>query len=144
MESDPHQRARFLASEGRISAIVAKDEVWLRRHVAECAECAQYETQVEAVVRGLKSFLFDVDPGMTGRIQHAVAAHNRTPVLPPWRALVAAAVLVAGAVPLYLGARDARLQKADALLMEKVESRVAREVPIAMEPLTQSQSEEAK
>ena len=144
MESNSHQRARFLAGEARISGIAPQDALWLRSHVADCAECAQYEEEVEGVVRGLRSFAFDIDPAMNQRILDAAAGRVRQPMPAPWWALAAAVVLVVAAVPVYKAARDARREKADALLMEEVESRVWRVVPVAMEPLTQSQPEGSK
>jgi hypothetical protein len=61
-----------------------------------------------------------------------------------WWALAAASFLFVAAVPLYTELRDARREKADALLMEKVENRIWRVVPVAMEPLIQSQPEESR
>jgi hypothetical protein len=112
--------------------------------VASCAGCALYREQIEGVVRGLKAFAFDVDPAMTGRIQDAVAARVRKPIPARWPALAAAVFLVVAAIPLYKSLLDARREQTDALLMEKVENRVSRVVPVAMEPLIQSQPEESQ
>ena len=144
MASDSHERARFLVGEARISGSAPQDALWLRSHIAECAECALYEEEVAGVVRGIESFAFDIDPAMNQRVYGAVAGHVRKPSAARWWALAAAAMLVAAAVPLYKGELDARRDKADAILMKKVESRVARAIPVAMEPLTQSEAEEGK
>jgi hypothetical protein len=144
MGPDPHQRARLLVSEARIAGIAPQDALWLRSHVADCAECALYQEELEGVVRGLKSFAFDVDPAVSERIQNAVATRVRKPLPARWWAPAAAIFLIVAALPLYKGVRDARREKADALLMEEVENRVWRVVPIAMEPLVQSQPEEPK
>jgi hypothetical protein len=131
----------------RIAGISPQDAVWLHSHVADCAECALYQEQLEGVVRGLKSFAFDVDPAMTGRIQAAFASRVRKPWLARWWAPAAAVFLViVAAVPLYKGLSDAPREKADAdaVLMQKVENRVSRVVPLAMEPLIQPQPEESK
>ena len=144
MGPDPHQRARFLVGEARMAGIALQDALWLQSHVAECTECALYAEELEGVVRGLKAFAFDLDPAMTGRVQDALSARVRKPWLARLWALAAAVFLIVAAVPLYKGVRDARREKDDALLMERVENRVWRTVPVAMEPLIQSQSEESK
>jgi len=130
--------------EAQISRIAPPDALWLQSHTTECVECALYAEELDGVVRGLKGFAFDIDPAMTGRIQGALAVHVRKPwPARPW-ALAAAGVLLVVMVPLYIGLRDARREKDDALLMEKVEQRIWRAVPIAMEPLVQSQPEKSK
>lgn len=145
MGPDPHQRARFLVSEMRITGISPQDSLWLQSHVADCVECALYQEQLEGVVRGLKSFAFDVDPAMTGRIQAAFATRVRKPWLARWWVSAAAVFLaIVAAVPLYRSLSDAPREKADAMLMQKVENRVSRVVPLAMEPLIQPQPEESK
>jgi hypothetical protein len=144
MGPDPHQRARFLMEEARIAGITPPDALWLQSHLGECAECALYAEELDGVVRGLKGFAFDIDPAMTGRIQGALAARVRKPWPARSWALAAAVVLLIATVPLYEGLRDARREKDDALLMERVEKRVWREVPVAMEPLLQSQPERSK
>jgi hypothetical protein len=54
-------------------------------------------------------------------------------------ALVAAALLVLAAVPIYRNAQDrqrqAEIARADALLLEQVDAEVSRAVPRPMEPL---------
>ncbi len=144
MRLDPHERARFLAGEARIAGIALQDSLWLESHVAECAECARYAEELEGVVRGLKAFAFDLDPAVTERIQDGLAACLRKYRPARSWALAAAVLLIVAAVPLYKGVRDARRERDDALLMERVESGVWRAVPAAMEPLIQSQSEESK
>ena len=145
MGHDPHQRARFLVGEARIAGIPLQDALWLQDHVADCTECALYAEELEGVVRGFKAFAIDLDPAMTGRIQDALAARVRKAWLTrSWALSAAAVLLIVAAVPLYKGVRDARREKDDALLMEKVENGVWRSVPVAMEPLIQSQSEESK
>jgi len=143
MKFDLHQRARFLIGEARIAGIAPQDLLWLRSHVAGCAECARYEEEVVGVVRGIKSFAFDSDATMTERVQVAVAARIRKPVALRWWT-AAAVFLVVAAVPLCERVRVARREKADATLIEGVENRVWRAVPLAMEPLIQSQPEQSK
>jgi hypothetical protein len=140
MTFDPHQRARFLMDEAFATGITPEDALWLRRHTMACTECASYQETVEGIVRGLKAFAFECDPAMAARVP-IVAARPAT----GWRwALAAAALLVIGVAPFYRGVRDERQEKADALLMDGVESRVNRLVPIAMEPLVQSQPMESQ
>ena len=139
---DPHARARFLGNEARITGVSTQDALCLRSHMAECEECARHEETVEGIVRGLKSFAFECDPAVSARIRSAVVAHARRPsrLTSRW-ALAAAAALVAVLVPVYRSAREERLENDDALLMERVETRVQRTVPVAMEPLAISQPE---
>jgi hypothetical protein len=144
MEFEPHERARFLIDEARIAGIGSQDEQWLRSHVAGCPACTRYESQAEAVVRGLRSFAFEVDPEMNRRVEDAVVAHVRKPSRTLWWAGAAAAFLAVVAVPVYQGLREARLEEADAILMERVEKGVWRVVPVAMEPLLPPHPEETK
>ena len=58
--------------------------------------------------------------------------------------MIFAVFLVIVAVPFYERARDARRDESDAVLMEGIESRVGRVIPVAMEPLIQSHPEVAK
>src|SRR6516225_1320108 len=74
MAIDPHQRARLLLEGARLSGIAPRDELWLRTHVAVCVDCARYGEELEGVVRGLRSFAFDVDPALSERIQLAIGA----------------------------------------------------------------------
>jgi hypothetical protein len=140
--SDPHRRARVLVDEARIAGISPQDTLWLRSHIAECAECARHEETAEGIVRGLQSFAFECDPATNARIQRAVAAHARKPSRrTSWWALAAAATLVAVLAPVYRSVQEERREMDDALLMERVESRVQRTVPVAMEPLALPQTE---
>jgi hypothetical protein len=141
---DPHRRARFFLDEAHVAGISPPDALWLRSHVAECTECARYEETVEGIVRGLRSFAFECDPALGARIQNAVVAHTRKPARARQWALAVAAALLVALVPVYKSVRDERREEADALLMERVESRVRRSVPVAMEPLMQSQPEASR
>jgi hypothetical protein len=138
---DPHERARLLVDEARVAGVSPQDTLWLGEHIAECAECAQYEETVEGIVRGIQSFAFECHPTVSARIQNAVVAHARKPARSRQWVLAAAAALLVALLPIYKSVQDERRNKADALLMERVESRVRRAVPVAMEPLTQAQPE---
>jgi hypothetical protein len=142
---DAHERARFLLDEAHVAGISPRDTLWQRSHMAECEQCARHEETIEGIVRGLQSFAFECDPAVNARIQSAVVAHARRPSRQTSRwALAAAVVLLAVLVPVYRSAREERREKDDALLMERVEIRVQRTVPVAMEPLALSQSEAAQ
>jgi|HubBroStandDraft_1064217.scaffolds.fasta_scaffold81661_3 hypothetical protein len=143
MHSDPHQRARFLIDEAAIAGIASDDQRWLRTHTEDCAECARYAEVTSRIVRGLNALSCESDPAMTVRVQASLAAHAQRPRhAPPWRvALIAAALLIAVA-PIYKNfaekRRQAELEKADTLLLERVDARLSQTLPEAMEPLTQA------
>jgi hypothetical protein len=143
MTIDPHQRARFLLEGARLSEIAPRDELWLRTHVAVCVDCARYGEEIEAVVRGLRSFAFDANPALSERIHLAIGARVRKPFQIRWWA-AAVVFLVIVAVTFYKRSRDARRDESDAVLMEEIESRVGRVIPVAMEPLIQSHPEVPK
>jgi hypothetical protein len=146
MQSDPHQRARYLIDEALIAGIARDDDVWLRSHSAECAECASYAETTSRMVRGLNALSFETDPGMTTRVQDALTAYaHRRYSAPSWRwALIAAALLIAAAAPVYKNMtdrrREAEIDRADTLLLQRVNARVSQTLPAAMEPLMQTQT----
>jgi hypothetical protein len=144
MSIDPHERARFLLSEDRIAEISPKDALWVRGHIAACAECARYDGELKAVVRGIRSFAFDVDPSMNGYIERAIAVRRRKGSSAPRWAMAAAGLVLATAVPVYKHFREVRQEKDDAILIDRVENRLWRAVPVAMEPLVQFQPEESQ
>ena len=144
MEFDPHERARLLTSEAWMAEIAAEGGRWLEGHIAECAVCARYREEIEGVVGGLRSFGFEVDPAMTGRVLTAVAARTRRHSAAPWWVALAAALAMAATIPVYRYLRETRREKTDELLMERVESGLGRVVPVAMEPLVQIPAEETK
>jgi hypothetical protein len=145
MQCDPHQRARYLIDEASIAGITRDDDLWLRSHSAECAECANYAETTLRIVRGLNALSFEIDPGMSARVQDALAAYaQRRYSAPPWRwGLIAAALLIAVAAPVYKNMtdrrRDAEIDRADTLLLQRVNARVSQTLPAAMEPLMQTQ-----
>jgi hypothetical protein len=144
MNLDLHERARFLMEEERIAGIPAEDARWLRGHVAECAECARRAESWNAVLRGMNGFAFDLDPAAKARLNAALQAQARRPRHALRWVLAAAAVFLAAAVPVFQYGRQAQREQSDALLMEQVESRLQRPVPLAMEPLIVPRMEESK
>jgi predicted anti-sigma-YlaC factor YlaD len=140
MQSDTHKRARFLIDEALIAEITRDDERWLQDHKQECGECANYADVAAQILRGFDALSFDADPAMITRVQDSLAmrAEPRRPAA-AWRwALIAAALLVAVA-PIYKNMterrREAEIERADTMLLERVNARVAQTLPEAMEPL---------
>ena len=151
MPSDLHERARFLIDESRVAGISPEDAAWLRAHTAECPECERYEEVGDRILRGLASFSFEFGPPELARpaARGLTAAAGPIPTVrprrPSWRwALVAAALVVLAAVPVYRNLAAARQEREDALLLEGVDRRVSRTVPAAMEPLVQPRMGEAR
>jgi hypothetical protein len=143
MQSDPHTRARFLIDEALATGIVRDDERWLQAHIGGCAACAHHAELTSRMVRELRAISFETDPAMTARVKDSLAlqAQPRYRAAPVWRwAAIAAALLIAVA-PLYRSLtdkrREAEIEKADTLLLERVNERVSQSLPEAMEPLMQ-------
>jgi hypothetical protein len=141
MQSDPHTRARFLIDEALAAGIARNDGRWLEAHMADCVGCAHHAERTSRMVRELRAMSFETDPAMTARVQNSLALHARSRyrAAPVWRwAAIAAALLIATA-PLYRSLtdkrRDAEMEKADTLLLERVNARVEQVLPEAMEPL---------
>ena len=146
MQVDPHERARFLVDETLVAGISSEDEVWLRGHVEDCAECARFANAGTHVVRTLRSISFDVDPETNARVQRAMIARaesRRRGFFPRW-SLVATAAIVLLVVPIQRsvveGRRVADAEQAVTLLLDGVDSRVSRAVPLAMEPFVRAGS----
>jgi hypothetical protein len=144
---DPHERARFLTDETLAAGISPKDQCWLRSHTEHCAECASYAELTSQIVKGLNSFSFEIDPGMHRRVQDSVATHTQRLgqkcqyfQVRAWRLVfLAAALLIMAIVPFETNIKhkpdQAELERADTLLLERVDASVSREVPEAMELL---------
>jgi hypothetical protein len=128
MQFDPHERARFLSDEARISGIPAEDEAWMGAHLAACEDCARYDAATQRVIAALSGFSFEAPAG------RRVASPVRRHMMSRW-AVAAVAMLVLAAVPLYRASRKAQQERADAELLEAVQHRVSRQFPRAMEPL---------
>jgi hypothetical protein len=123
-----HERARLLIDESRIQPIATDDALWLRRHLAECPDCALHEEATQGVLRGIQGFAFDLD------VRPAFAPAPRKA---HWAAIAAGVLLVAAAVPLF----RTPSKPAEDLLFEEVENRISRTVPRAMQPLVRMQPE---
>jgi hypothetical protein len=113
------------------------------QHVCQCPECAAEVARMEAAlglfrdsVRHWSSGQSRAEPPAIGSVLPA----RRGPRIQPMRwALVAAALVVLAAVPIYRNVQDRQRQaeaaRADALLLEQVDAEVSRAVPRPMEPL---------
>ena len=132
MQSDSHERACFLIDESRVGGISQEETWWLRRHLSECPDCARHEEITDRMVHALGEF------SMVGQISGPTLVWPQRKADPRVRWLAAAAVtiLLIGP-PLYKASRDARQERSDALLLERVEAGVSRHVPAAMTPLMQ-------
>ena len=113
------------------------------QHVRQCPECGAELARMEAAlalfrgsVRHWRGRQSRAEPPAIGSISPVRRGSRIQPVR--W-ALVAAALLVLAAVPIYRNAqetqRQAEIARADALLLEQVDAEVSRAVPRPMEPL---------
>jgi hypothetical protein len=112
------------------------------QHVGECSECGAEVARMEAAlaqfrgsVRHWSGRQSRAQPPAVGSILPAADSATH-----PMRwTLVAAALLVLVAVPIYRNMQDserqAEIARADALLLEQVDAEVSRAVPRPMEPL---------
>lgn len=135
MKVDVHERARSLVDEALMARISAAELNWLKRHTQECAECRNYYELSGRIISGLCSLSFETDPEMTTRVMEAISRHRAPGRRPRWL-LAAAAVFVMVAIPVLRYASEIRRERADALFVESVDTRLSRAVPVAMEPLT--------
>ena len=113
------------------------------QHVRQCSECGAELARMEAALglfrgsmRHWSSRQSRAEPPAMGSILPVRRGSWAQPLR--W-ALVAAALLVLAAVPVYRNVqerqRQAEIARADALLLEQVDAEVSRAVPRPMEPL---------
>jgi hypothetical protein len=113
------------------------------QHVRECPECGAELARLEASLALFRGSVRHWSDGQV-RVPRPLAptrgsrGYPARPLPVRW-ALVAAALLVLAAVPIYRNAQDrqrqAEMARADALLLEQVDAEVSRAVPRPMEPL---------
>lgn len=129
MQSDTHERARFLIDESRVAGISPEETSWLCAHLAECAECAHQEEITARMLGAMSELSF-------GRTDERFVLSVRQSKAAAWRwPLAAAAAILLTAFPLIKHSRDLSRDQADALLLERVGDHVSRTVPQALEPL---------
>jgi hypothetical protein len=146
MPFDLHGKARRLFDEQLVVTLSPGDELWLRNHLADCPECQKHAMVTTEVLNQLTSISLELDAEMNGRVKSALAAHMhrasagkeiRAP-LRRYVSIAAAALILVVAIPAYRnlrGRQQAESARADALLLQRIDERVARVVPLAMEPL---------
>ena len=113
------------------------------QHVRQCPECGAEVARMEAALALFRGSVRHWSDGQSRAEPPAVESilpTRRGPRIQPMRwALVAAALLVLAAVPIYRNAqerqRQAEIARADTLLLEQVDAEVSRAVPRPMEPL---------
>lgn len=134
MKVDSHERARFLADETLIAPVPGEELNWLKRHTGECAVCRDYCDLSDRIISGLRSLSFETGAEMPARVMEAISKRKAPRRIYSWL-LATAAVLVIAAIPVLRYAREIRRERADALFLESVDTRISRTVPVAMEPL---------
>ena len=113
------------------------------QHVRQCSECGAELARMEAALGAVSRFGAALERRAKPREPPAMGSilpARRGPRIHPMRwVLVAAALLVLAAVPIYRNAqerqRQAEIARADTLLLEQVDAEVSRAVPRPMEPL---------
>ena len=113
------------------------------QHVRQCPECGAELARMEAAVALFRGSVRHWSDGQKGAEPPAIgsilAARLGSRIQPMRWALVAAALLLLAAVPIYRNVqvrqRQAEIATADALLLEQVDAEVSRAVPRPMEPL---------
>jgi hypothetical protein len=135
--------SRHLSSQEISQWMIGERTPQQEQHVRQCSECGVELARLEAAltlfrgsVRHFSSRQSHAEPPAIASILPARRGSRMQPMR--W-ALVAAALLVLAAVPIYRNAQDrqrqAEIARADALLLEQVDAEVSRAVPRPMEPL---------
>jgi len=72
MSKELHVRAEQLIAQERIEGISAADQQWLRRHLAECAHCAELAGTTEQAIRSLRGISVALPKTLASRTQFRV------------------------------------------------------------------------
>jgi hypothetical protein len=112
------------------------------QHVRQCSQCGAELDRLEAALALFRGSVRHWSGRQSRAEPPAIASMSPAQgsrIQPMRWALVAAALLVLAAVPIYRNAQDrqrqAEIARADALLLEQVDAEVSRAVPRPMEPL---------
>src|SRR5262249_3416952 len=98
MNEGPHTRAERLIAEARVEGISAREQEWLRKHLAECPACAANAGSTEEAIRSLRGLSVPLPRALASRTQMRVRlrAQQMQSYEPRWR-MVWAACLVSWA-----------------------------------------------
>ena len=124
-------------SSGEISQwMIGERTPQQEHHVRQCSECGAEVARMEAALGLFRDSVRHWSDGQV-RVPRPLTPEPRPQPI-RW-VLVAAALLVLAAVPIYRNAQDrqrqAEIARADALLLEQVDAEVSRAIPRPMEPL---------
>jgi anti-sigma factor RsiW len=92
MKEDRHQRAQRLILEVRLAEIPEADQVWLAKHLEECAACAVRADSIDAALQTLRTLPVYLSPDLVAATHYRVhrRAHelrqSRSPQLLFWLA----------------------------------------------------------
>lgn len=122
------------------------------RHLELCARCAAEVERLSGAVRGFAAAVGQAPVPPAPRLDWAEAVRVQASWLPAWRLAMAALALVLVALPLMfrfhfpprngneiaaIHQQQLERERADAALLEQVDSAVSRPVPQPIEPLVQ-------
>jgi hypothetical protein len=135
--------SRHLSSRQISQWMIGERTPQQERHVRDCSQCGAELARLEAALALFRGSVRHWSDGQNRAELPPIAnisPARRGPRIRPVRwALVAAALLVLAAVPVYRDAqerqRQAEIARADARLLEQVDAEVSRAVPRPMEPL---------
>ena len=135
--------SRHLSSREVSQWMIGERTPQQEQHVRQCSQCGAELTRLEASLALFRGSVRNWSDGQSRAEPPAMGSIlpvRRGSWAQPLRwALVAAALLVLAAVPIYRNVQDrqrqAEIARADALLLEQVDAEVSRAVPRPMEPL---------
>jgi len=135
--------SRHLSSREVSQWMIGERTPQQEQHVRQCPECGAEVARMEAALalfRGSVRHWSDRQVRVPRPLAPTRGSRGYPPRPRPLRwALVAAALLLLAAIPIYRNVQDrqrqAEMARADALLLEQVDAEVSRAVPRPMEPL---------
>jgi len=91
MSQELHARAERLITQERVEGISSNDQLWLQRHLAECARCAARASASEQAIRSLRGLSVALPPALASRTQFRVGLRaQQLRSEPRWRLVWAA------------------------------------------------------